>query len=61
VADAIMQSSLATKVPITFGVLTCQNLEQALDRAGGKSGNKGIEAAMAAIEMISLLGQIKPT
>jgi 6,7-dimethyl-8-ribityllumazine synthase len=44
---------------VTFGVLTCQSMEQALDRAGGKAGNKGIEASLAAIEMINLLGQLK--
>lgn len=58
VADAIMQASLATKVPVTFGILTCQSLEQALNRAGGKAGNKGVEAALAAIEMVNLLAQI---
>jgi len=41
-------------VPHSFGVLTCDTLEQALDRAGLKSGNKGFEAAAAAIEMVSL-------
>jgi 6,7-dimethyl-8-ribityllumazine synthase len=59
VADAIMKISLETRIPVLFGVLTCQSMEQALNRAGGKAGNKGIEAALAAIEMISLLGQIK--
>jgi 6,7-dimethyl-8-ribityllumazine synthase len=41
-------------VPHTYGVLTCENLEQALDRAGLKAGNKGFEAAISAIEMVSL-------
>ena len=45
----------ATGVPATFGVLTVDTLEQALDRAGGKLGNKGAEAALAAVEMVSLL------
>jgi 6,7-dimethyl-8-ribityllumazine synthase len=58
---AIMQASLASGVPVTFGVLTCQSMEQALDRAGGKSGNKGNEAALAAIEMIDLLEKLKST
>lgn len=58
-AAAIMQSSLSSGVPVTFGVLTCQSMEQALDRAGGKAGNKGIEASLAAIEMINLLSQMK--
>ena len=58
-ATAIMQGSLSTGVPITFGVLTCQSMDQALDRAGGKEGKKGIEAALAAIEMSNLLAQLK--
>ena len=58
-ATAIMQSSLSTGVPITFGVLTCQSMDQALDRAGGKAGNKGTEATLAAIEMSNLLAQFK--
>jgi 6,7-dimethyl-8-ribityllumazine synthase len=58
-AAQIMQASLSSGVPVTFGVLTCQSMEQALDRAGGKAGNKGIEASLAAIEMINLLGQLK--
>jgi 6,7-dimethyl-8-ribityllumazine synthase len=41
-------------VPVIFGVLTCDTMEQAIDRAGGKAGNKGWDAAMAAIEMVSL-------
>ena len=56
---AIMQASLSSGVPVAFGVLTCQSMEQALDRAGGKAGNKGIEATLAAIEMINLLAQMK--
>lgn len=54
VARGIGQSQQETGVPHAFGVLTCDTLEQALDRAGLKSGNKGFEAAAAAIEMISL-------
>jgi len=54
VARGIGQSQQDTGVPHAFGVLTCENLEQALDRAGLKSGNKGFEAAAAAIEMASL-------
>ena len=45
----------ATGVPATFGVLTVDTLEQAMDRAGGRLGNKGAEAALAAVEMVSLL------
>jgi 6,7-dimethyl-8-ribityllumazine synthase len=54
VARGIGQSQQETGVPHTFGVLTCETLEQALDRAGIKAGNKGFEAAVAAIEMVSL-------
>jgi 6,7-dimethyl-8-ribityllumazine synthase len=54
VARGIGQSQQETGVPHSFGVLTCETLEQALDRAGVKSGNKGFEAAAAAIEMVSL-------
>ena len=54
-AQGLMQASQRTGVPILFGVLTCENLDQALNRAGGKVGNKGTEAALAAIEMINLL------
>ncbi|HEU4981725.1 MAG TPA: 6,7-dimethyl-8-ribityllumazine synthase [Acidobacteriaceae bacterium] len=54
VARGIGQSQQETGVPHAFGVLTCETLEQALDRAGLKSGNKGFEAAAAAIEMVSL-------
>ena len=59
VSTGIMQASLTSGIPVTFGVLTCQSMEQALDRAGGKSGNKGIEASLAAIETINLLSQMK--
>ncbi len=54
VARGIGQSQHSTGVPHSFGVLTCETLEQALDRAGLKAGNKGFEAAVAAIEMVSL-------
>ena len=54
VARGIGQSQQETGVPHAFGVLTCETLEQALDRAGLKAGNKGFEAAVAAIEMVSL-------
>jgi 6,7-dimethyl-8-ribityllumazine synthase len=51
--------SLETGVPIAFGVLTTDTMQQAMDRAGGKSGNKGAEAAEAAIEMANLVRQLK--
>jgi 6,7-dimethyl-8-ribityllumazine synthase len=54
VARGIGQSQQETGVPHAFGVLTCETLEQALDRAGLKAGNKGFEAAIAAIEMASI-------
>jgi 6,7-dimethyl-8-ribityllumazine synthase len=54
VARGIGQSQQETSIPHSFGVLTCENLEQALNRAGIKAGNKGFEAAAAAIEMVSL-------
>lgn len=60
VARGIGQSQQDTGIPHSFGVLTCETLEQALDRAGLKSGNKGFEAAAAAIEMASLHRKIAP-
>jgi 6,7-dimethyl-8-ribityllumazine synthase len=54
VARGIGQSQQETGIPHSFGVLTCESLEQALNRAGIKAGNKGFEAATAAIEMVSL-------
>jgi 6,7-dimethyl-8-ribityllumazine synthase len=54
VTRGIGQSAQETGVPHTYGVLTCENLEQALDRAGLKAGNKGFEAGISAVEMVSL-------
>jgi 6,7-dimethyl-8-ribityllumazine synthase len=54
-ASGIAAAALSTGVPILFGVLTTENIEQAVERAGTKAGNKGAEAAMAAIEMANLL------
>ncbi|MFQ5734003.1 MAG: 6,7-dimethyl-8-ribityllumazine synthase [Planctomycetaceae bacterium] len=54
VAQSLVQIARETGVPVTFGILTCRTMEQALDRAGGKAGNKGADAALAAIEMASL-------
>lgn len=59
VARGIGQSQQETGVPHSFGVLTCETLEQALNRAGVKAGNKGFEAALAAIEMVSLRRKVK--
>ncbi|MDG3003114.1 6,7-dimethyl-8-ribityllumazine synthase [Paludisphaera mucosa] len=57
-AGGVLQAGLATGVPVIFGVLTTETVEQALNRAGLKAGNKGGEAAMAAIEMVNLLAKI---
>jgi 6,7-dimethyl-8-ribityllumazine synthase len=54
VFKGIAQVSLETNLPIALGVVTADNLEQAIDRAGAKSGNKGFEAAMAAVELANL-------
>ena len=58
-AAGVMQAGLATGVPVIFGILTTETVEQALNRAGLKSGNKGADAAMAAIEMVNLLARIE--
>ena len=58
VAKGTAQVALATSVPILFGVLTTDTLEQAIERAGTKSGNKGFDAAVAAIEMANLMEQL---
>jgi 6,7-dimethyl-8-ribityllumazine synthase len=58
VAKGIGVVSLESGIPVSFGVLTAESVEQAIDRAGLKSGNKGFEAAMSAIEMANLLKQI---
>jgi len=57
-AAGVMQAGLTTGVPVIFGVLTTENVDQALNRSGLKAGNKGAEAAMAAIEMVNLLARI---
>ncbi len=54
----LAQVSLRHGVPVGFGVLTVDSIEQAIERAGTKAGNKGAEAALSAIEMVSLLGQL---
>ncbi len=59
VTRGIGQSAQETGVPHAFGVLTCESLEQAIDRAGLKMGNKGFEAALAAVEMASLTDGIR--
>jgi 6,7-dimethyl-8-ribityllumazine synthase len=57
-SKGLTQAGLSTSIPVAFGLLTCDNLEQALERAGAKGGNKGWEAALSAIEMVNLLSQI---
>jgi 6,7-dimethyl-8-ribityllumazine synthase len=58
VSLAIMRLGLRHRLPILFGVLTCQTLDQAIHRAGGNVGNKGAECAEAALRMVTLLDQI---
>ena len=58
-ARGIAAASDATGVPVAFGVLTTNTIEQATDRAGGKDGNKGFDAAMTAIEMANLLRKLR--
>jgi 6,7-dimethyl-8-ribityllumazine synthase len=58
VTSGVSRVALDTGVPVIFGVLTTDTMEQALDRAGGKAGNKGAEAAMAAIEMANLVAKV---
>jgi 6,7-dimethyl-8-ribityllumazine synthase len=57
--SGIARVALETGVPIGFGVLTCDSLEQAFDRAGGKAGNKGADAAMAVLEMVNVLKRLE--
>lgn len=59
VAKGVSQAALKNQVPVIFGVITTENIEQAIERAGTKSGNKGYEAAISAIEMANLLRQLK--
>ena len=56
--SGIAQAGLTCGVPVIFGVLTCDTLEQAIIRAGGKAGNKGFEAAVTAFEMVNLLKRL---
>lgn len=59
-AKGVAQVGVATGVPAIFGVLTCDTLEQAVERAGTKAGNKGADAAVSAIEMANLMSQLPP-
>lgn len=58
VSKGIANVSLDTEVPVIFGIVTTENIEQAIERAGTKAGNKGFDAAMAAVEMANLLENI---
>ena len=57
-ASGLARIALESGVPVGFGVLTTENMEQAVDRAGGKAGNKGADAALAALEMANLLRRL---
>jgi 6,7-dimethyl-8-ribityllumazine synthase len=57
-AKGLAQAGISSGVPVVFGVLTCDTMEQAIDRAGGKAGNKGWDAALAAVEMVSLFKRL---
>jgi len=59
VASGLMAVQIETGIPVAFGVLTTNTLEQATDRAGGKEGNKGYDAALAAIEMATLIHRLR--
>ena len=59
-SKGIANVSMETKIPVLFGVLTTDNIEQAIERAGTKAGNKGAQAAQSAIEMANLLKKINP-
>lgn len=58
-SSGLGQVAMDADIPVAFGVLTTENIEQAIERAGTKAGNKGAEAALVALEMINLLEQIK--
>ena len=58
VSKGIAQTSLAAKIPVMFGVLTTENIEQAIERAGTKAGNKGYDCAAGAIEMVNLIHEL---
>lgn len=59
VSKGIAQVSLSTEIPVMFGVLTTENIEQAIERAGTKAGNKGFDCAMGAIEMVNLIRELQ--
>ena len=57
-AAGVARAAQEAGIPVGFGVLTCDTLDQAIDRAGGKAGNKGADAALAALEMVNLLKRL---
>jgi len=57
-AKGVAQAAMQTGTPVTFGILTTETLEQALERAGAKAGNKGWDAALSAIELVDLMRQL---
>lgn len=59
VTKGIAQVSLSADIPVMFGVVTTENIEQAIERAGTKAGNKGYDSALSAIEMVNLIKQIE--
>jgi 6,7-dimethyl-8-ribityllumazine synthase len=61
VSNAILQLALESGIPVLFGILTCETMEQAIHRAGGNVGNKGVECAEAALQMIGLLKNLPST
>ena len=60
-AKGIAQASMHSGVPVLFGVITTENIEQAIERAGTKAGNKGFDCALSAIEMVNLIKKVKTT
>ena len=58
VSKGIAQVSLSTGIPVLFGIVTTENIEQAIARAGSKAGNKGYDCALSAVEMVNLMAQI---
>lgn len=57
--SGILNAGLGANLPVVFGILTCEDFDQAINRAGGKAGNKGADAALVAIEMVNLLRKIE--
>ncbi len=59
VSEGVASVSLSSDIPVIFGVVTTENIEQAIERAGTKSGNKGFDSAISAIEMVNLIREIE--